>query len=97
MTPGPGIEPGTHWWEASALTTAPSLLPMSANVLKFRRTVRLNLFLLVFSVDTGRTYLCFFFKAKLKKIKEKYGEQDEEERQMKMEILAVGSSFERYV
>ena len=27
MTPGPGIEPGTHWWEASALTTASSLLP----------------------------------------------------------------------
>ena len=27
MTPGPGIEPGTHWWEASALTPAPSLLP----------------------------------------------------------------------
>ena len=27
MTPGPGIEPGTHWCEASALTTAPSLLP----------------------------------------------------------------------
>ena len=27
MTPGPGIEPGTHWWEAGALTTAPSLLP----------------------------------------------------------------------
>jgi len=27
MTPGPGIEPGTHWWVASALTTAPSLLP----------------------------------------------------------------------
>ena len=27
MTPGPGIEPGTHWWEASALTTAPTLLP----------------------------------------------------------------------
>ena len=24
MTPGPGIEPGTHWWEASALTTAPT-------------------------------------------------------------------------
>ena len=22
MTPGPGIEPGTNWWEASALTTA---------------------------------------------------------------------------
>ena len=27
MTPDAGIEPGTHWWEASALVTAPSLLP----------------------------------------------------------------------
>ena len=27
MTPGPGIEPGPHWWEASALTTAPSPAP----------------------------------------------------------------------
>ena len=27
MTPSPGIKPGPHWWEASALTTAPSLLP----------------------------------------------------------------------
>ena len=26
MTPGLGIEPGSHWWEASALTTAPPLL-----------------------------------------------------------------------
>jgi len=25
MTPGPGIEPGTRWWKASALTTAPTL------------------------------------------------------------------------
>ena len=25
MTPSRGIEPGPHWWEASALTTAPSL------------------------------------------------------------------------
>ena len=24
---GLGIEPGPHWWEASALTTAPSLHP----------------------------------------------------------------------
>ena len=23
----PGFEPGPHWWEASALTTAPPLLP----------------------------------------------------------------------
>ena len=27
MTSSPGIEPGPHWWKASALTTAPSLLP----------------------------------------------------------------------
>ena len=27
MTSGPGIEPRPHWWEASALTTAPPLLP----------------------------------------------------------------------
>ena len=26
MTPRPGIEPRPHWWEANALTTAPSLL-----------------------------------------------------------------------
>jgi len=26
MTPGPRIEPGTQWWKASALTTAPTLL-----------------------------------------------------------------------
>ena len=31
MTPGPGIEPGTHWWEASA-PTAPSLLPRFLHV-----------------------------------------------------------------
>ena len=29
MTLGPGIKPGTHWWEVSALTTAPSLLPLT--------------------------------------------------------------------
>ena len=28
MTQSPGIELGPHWWEASALTTAPSLLPL---------------------------------------------------------------------
>ena len=27
MTLGPGIEPKPHWWKASALITAPSLLP----------------------------------------------------------------------
>ena len=34
MTPGPGIEPGLHWWEASTLTTAPSLLPLMMNLAK---------------------------------------------------------------
>ena len=29
MASGPGIEPGPHWWEASALTTTPSLLPIA--------------------------------------------------------------------
>ena len=33
MTPRPGIEPGPHWWEASALTTAPSLLPIMTSIL----------------------------------------------------------------
>ena len=31
MTPSPGIEPEPHWWEASALTTAPTLLPIVDN------------------------------------------------------------------
>jgi len=29
MTSVPRIESGPHWWEASALTTAPSLLPLN--------------------------------------------------------------------
>ena len=34
MTPGPGFEPGAgpHWWEASAITTAPSLLPLNLKI-----------------------------------------------------------------
>ena len=32
MTTGPGIELGTHWWKASALTTAPSLLPKNMSM-----------------------------------------------------------------
>ena len=34
MTPSLGIEPGPHWWEASALTTAPSLHPYENGKLK---------------------------------------------------------------
>jgi len=29
MTPSLGVEPGRHWWVASALVTAPSLLPFT--------------------------------------------------------------------
>ena len=29
MVSTPGVEPGPHWWEASALTTAPSLAPQN--------------------------------------------------------------------
>ena len=28
VMPSLGIEPGPHWWEASALTTASTLLPI---------------------------------------------------------------------
>ena len=33
MTPEPGIEPGPHWWEASTLTTVPSLLPQTIYII----------------------------------------------------------------
>ena len=36
MTPGPGIEPETHWWEVSALTTVLSLLPWILSWAVFR-------------------------------------------------------------
>ena len=32
MTPGAGIEPGPHWWKASALTTTPTLLPWKKHI-----------------------------------------------------------------
>ena len=31
MVSTPGFEPGPHWWEASALTNAPPLLPKTRN------------------------------------------------------------------
>ena len=31
MASTPGVEPGPHWWEASALNTAPPLLPTLAD------------------------------------------------------------------
>ena len=29
MTPGAEVEPGPHWWKASALTTRPTLPPIT--------------------------------------------------------------------
>ena len=40
MTPGPGIKPGTHWWKAGALTTAPTLVP--ENNTSFRPSAIIN-------------------------------------------------------
>jgi len=35
MTSSPGIEPGPHWWKASALTSALSLLPQPIHICTF--------------------------------------------------------------
>ena len=42
MTSSPGIEPGLYWWKASALTTAPSLLPYWVDL--FGRHFAINAF-----------------------------------------------------
>ena len=53
MTPDLGIEPGLHWWEASALNTAPSLHPGSRS---------LWYMIIVDSVGSGKGFfICFFF------------------------------------
>ena len=44
VTPGPGIEPGPQWWEASALTTAPSLLPNGSKTSSYRNDKDYSLF-----------------------------------------------------
>ena len=44
-TPGPGIEPGTPWWKASALTTGPSLLLQSQSQSKFSTCIHKLLYL----------------------------------------------------
>ena len=47
MVSTPGFEPGPHWWEASALTTAPPLLPIE-------RKGAVRLCLLVFSFHLAK-------------------------------------------
>ena len=54
MTPGPGVEPGPHWWKASALTTAPSLLPTKGS-----RVIILKL-LYILSIYNFQSLLCSY-------------------------------------
>ena len=76
MTLGLGIEPGPHWWKASALTTAPSLLPtISPNTLLstlsfsallsenyYMYTVRVSVFNNVYYLIRCKTFSYVFFR-----------------------------------
>ena len=42
MASTPGFEPGPHWWEASALTTAPPLLPNGGEIYNDMLSLRLQ-------------------------------------------------------
>ena len=42
MKPSPGIEPGPHWWEASALTTTPSLPPQFVKAASLQKERAVN-------------------------------------------------------
>ena len=70
MTPGPGIEPGTHWWEASALANASAPFKGEQGWHILKKTVFLSSFLvhnpssssLVGAVRTySRLYFILFF------------------------------------
>ena len=43
LNPRPGSEPGSHWWEASALTTAPFRLPLCDHSLEKFSNSRVNM------------------------------------------------------
>ena len=57
MTPGPGIEPGPHWWEASALNTALTLHPSKQWQMILQKTRVMQKLLSNFRVLAN---LCFF-------------------------------------
>ena len=44
MTPRLEIEPGPHWWEASALTTTPPLLSVSIITISILKKTNASLF-----------------------------------------------------
>ena len=49
---GDGIEPGPHWWEASALTTVPPIIRSRISGLEQRRSKKLET-----SIDISHSYL----------------------------------------
>ena len=64
MASTPGFEPGPQWWEASALTTAPPLLPLIAFCIKPDLSLHLHIKecsrLLFYSKCSGFT-VCFTY------------------------------------
>ena len=59
-TLGPGFEPGPHWWEESALTTAPSLLPTLMSRYCFLNTSYMTgLFVIFILLHIWQNYVCF--------------------------------------
>ena len=58
MASTPGFEPGPHWWEASAFTTAPSLAPENVGVEGWGATVGHGFDLCSFFLFS---FLFFFF------------------------------------
>ena len=58
MTPGPSIEPGSHWWEASALTTTPLHHPCSnSNVID---SGKLYLYVIKCTTSLLLSFSCWF-------------------------------------
>ena len=57
MAPSPGFEPGPHWWEVSALTTVPPLLPeVSCGIMQAKKGLFLKNWPQMFGL--GWTWLC---------------------------------------
>ena len=53
MASTPGVEPGPHWWEASALTTASPLLPVTLHLSRREFKVPHRSFVLQTAHDDG--------------------------------------------
>ena len=58
MASTPGVEPGPHWWEASALTTATPLLPKHWIALSIQWITQLvsllsTCWIVIYSVDSA--------------------------------------------